>query len=199
MKRALLARMVAECVSEHVVLASLGTAGRAWREFGGENPTFFVSDPMGAAPGVALGAALARPDLEFVLLEGDGDLVMNLGVLLSIAGAAPTNLRVIVFNNARYETGGGQPLAASERADLAMIATGAGWSRVSTLAADATESEIRDCLTELMSREGPALVVAAVDTEPSPYGGSGDLSGVEARASFQDDLKSWLETKEDFR
>ncbi len=50
-----------------------------------------------------------------MLLEGDGDLVMNLGSLLAIADAAPANLRVVVFNNGRYETGGGQPLASAGR------------------------------------------------------------------------------------
>ncbi len=191
MKRSIVASSVARAAEEHVILTSLGTAGRAWRDHGGDNPVFYGSDPMGAAPGLALGAALARPDLDFVLLEGDGDLVMNLGALLAVADAMPPNLHMVVFNNGRYETGGGQPLAAADRADLAMIARGAGWPSVQTLPAAATDDEVYDAVVELLATPGPALLVAAVDPEESPYGGPGELSGSEARAHFQVALSRW--------
>ncbi|WP_235737120.1 hypothetical protein [Nocardioides alcanivorans] len=50
MKRRILAEAIATAAPDHVVITSLGTAGRAWRDFGGANPTFYGSDPMGAAP-----------------------------------------------------------------------------------------------------------------------------------------------------
>lgn len=200
MRRAVLAQTIAELAPEHVVLTSLGTAGRAWRDHGGPNPTFYGSDPMGAAPGLALGAALARPDLEFLLLEGDGDLVMNLGSLLAVADAAPANLRVIVFDNGRYETGGGQPLAAAGRADLAAIAAGAGWPRVRRLDRAASREEIRAAVGELLATpSGPALLVAEVDEEASPYGGPGEHSGAEARVIFQQELARWEATRTGMR
>lgn len=195
MKRRVLAEAIATGAPRHVVITSLGTAGRAWREFGGGNPTFYGSDPMGAAPGLALGAALARPDLEFVLLEGDGDLVMNLGSLLAIADAAPTNLRMVVFNNRRYETGGGQPLAAAARTDLAAIAAGAGWPRVARLNAASDPSQVASAVDELFAGRGPALLLAEVDEEESPYGGPGDCSGVEAKVLFQRELADWENRK----
>ncbi|QWF23249.1 hypothetical protein KM427_05860 [Nocardioides sp. LMS-CY] len=200
MRRAVLAQTIAELAPEHVVLTSLGTAGRAWRDHGGPNPTFYGSDPMGAAPGLALGAALARPDLEFLLLEGDGDLVMNLGSLLAVADAAPANLRVIVFDNGRYETGGGQPLAAAGRADLAAIAAGAGWPAVRRLDRAASREEIRAAVGELLATpSGPALLVAEVDQEASPYGGPGEHSGAEARVIFQQELARWEATRTGMR
>lgn len=195
MKRRVLAEAIASGASGHVVITSLGTAGRAWRDFGGCNPTFYGSDPMGAAPGLALGAALARPDLEFVLLEGDGDLVMNLGSLLAIADAAPANLRVVVFNNRRYETGGGQPLAAAAQADLAAIATAAGWPRVASLKAASDPGEVVAAVDELLDGRGPALLVAEVDEEESPYGGPGECSGAEAKVLFQRELADWENRK----
>lgn len=191
MKRRMLAEAVAAAVPDHVVITSLGTAGRAWRDFGGPNPTFYGSDPMGAAPGLALGAALARPDLQFMLLEGDGDLVMNLGSLLAVADAAPPNLRVVVFNNGRYETGGGQPLAGSGGADLAAIARGCGWLQAVTLRAEADEREVTRAVAELLAAPAPALLVAEVDEEASPYGGPGEHSGAEAKVLFQRELARW--------
>lgn len=189
MRRQLVAEALAAELQHQVVIASLGSAGRAWREFGGENATFYSSDPMGAAPGIALGAALARPDLEFVLLEGDGDLTMNLGSLLAIAGSGATNLKVVVFANHRYETGGGQPLAGAERLDLAGIATAAGWHWTKTLDFDTKEADLRACLSEMCDAPGPAMTVARVITEASPYGGPGDYSGAEAQFVFREQIR----------
>jgi len=188
-RRGQLAQAVAAAAPEHVVITSLGSASRAWREHGGSNPVHYASDPMGAAPGLALGAALARPDLEFLLLEGDGDLTMNLGVLLTIAQAAPPNLRIVVFANGRHETGGGQPLAAAGRADLAAVAAAAGvpWARV--LPRRSTPETCRAALAELLGSTAPAVLVAEVDAEDSPYGGPGEHSGAEARQAFQQRLR----------
>ena len=189
MRRQLVAEALAVELEHQVVIASLGSAGRAWREFGGENATFYSSDPMGAAPGIALGAALARPDLEFVLLEGDGDLTMNLGSLLAIAGSDATNLRMVVFANHRYETGGGQPLAGAERLDLAGIAEAAGWLWTRTLDFDTSDADLRACLREMCRAPGPAMIVARVVTEASPYGGPGDYSGAEAQFMFREQIR----------
>ncbi|WP_326830136.1 thiamine pyrophosphate-dependent enzyme [Streptosporangium sp. NBC_01810] len=191
MKRAEVARAVAAAATEHVVITSLGSAGRAWREHGGTNPTFYGSDPMGAAPAFALGAALARPDREFVLLEGDGDLTMGLGSLLTLAGAAPGNLRVVVFENGRYETGGGQPLSAAGLADIAALAAAAGWGWTRTVERDATAEDLAAAVTALLAARAPALLVVRVDVEPSPYGGPGPHSGGEARAVFQQRFQAW--------
>lgn len=189
MRRQAVAEALAAELDDQVVIASLGSAGRAWREFGGENATFYSSDPMGAAPGVALGAALARPDLEFVLLEGDGDLTMNLGSLLAIAGSGASNLKMVVFANHRYETGGGQPLAGAERLDLAGIAAAAGWGWARTLDLDTNETDLRVCLREMCGAPGPAMTVARVRTEASPYGGPGDHSGAEAQFVFREQIR----------
>jgi thiamine pyrophosphate-dependent acetolactate synthase large subunit-like protein len=138
---------------------------------------------MGMAPSLALGLALARPDRRIVLLEGDGDLTMNLGVLVTIAGAAPANLRVAVFANERYETGGGQPLPNAGHTSYATLAAGAGW----TWAEDAhDEARASELFAALLARPGPALVAMYVEAEPSPYSTDpGSTSQAEDRARFQ--------------
>lgn len=178
-------QVLAEQAGDHVVMASLGSAGRAWREVGSTLPTFYASDPMGAAPGITLGAAIARPDLNFVLLEGDGDLTMNLGSLLTIGGSGVRNLSMVVFANHRYETGGGQPLAGHDVLDIAACASSLGWSSATTVAADSTCDDLAEALRHMLATEGPAVVVVRVHTEASPYGGPGDLSGAEAQFEFR--------------
>lgn len=183
-RRADAARLVRERLrASDIVVCSLGSTGRAWREAAAPNLTYWASDPMGTAPALALGLALALPRRRVVLLEGDGDLAMNLGVLLAIAGAAPANLRLAVFVNGRYETGGGQPLPGGEGRSFAAIARGAGFARASE-ARDAAAAA--SALDALLGDEGLGLVALHIEAEPSPYPADpGPTSQAEDRAAFQ--------------
>lgn len=169
-----------------LVVCGLGSTRRAWAETGAPQLTYNASDPMGTAPALALGLALARRDRRVVLLEGDGDLAMNLGVLITIAGAAPLNLRVAVFVNDRYETGGGQPLPNPGMVSYAAIAAGAGWPWTGETRDDAQAAKL---VVELLARDRLGLLALHVDAEPSPYPADpGPTSQGEDRVAFQRSL-----------
>jgi thiamine pyrophosphate-dependent acetolactate synthase large subunit-like protein len=184
MRRAAAAGLFAKLLApDDIVVCGLGSTRRAWFEIGAPQLTYNASDPMGMAPALALGLALARPDRRIVLLEGDGDLAMNLGVLITIAGAAPTNLRVAVFINDRYETGGGQPLPNAGRISYVTLAAGAGWPWTGE-AHDETQAQ-RLC-SALLELPHLGLLAIHVDAEPSPYPADpGPTSQAEDRALFQ--------------
>jgi len=184
MKRSAAARLIRERLDPRdIVVVALGSTRRVWVELEAPQLTYYASDPMGTAPALALGLALARPDRRIVLLEGDGDLAMNLGVLVTIAGAAAANLRIAVFANERYETGGGQPLPSAGRTSFEAIARGSGWP----WAAEARdEREAAATLDELLARKDIGLVALHVEAEPSPYpADAGPTSQAEDRAAFQ--------------
>jgi thiamine pyrophosphate-dependent acetolactate synthase large subunit-like protein len=188
MRRSVAAALVRERLApDDVVVVSLGSTNRAWREQKASQATYIASDPMGMAPSLALGLALARQDRRVVLLEGDGDLAMNLGVLVTIAGAAPRNLRVAVFANRRYETGGGQPLPADAALSFSALARGAGWP----WAVEAPDEErARSAIDELLTRDGPGLVALRIDAEEFEYAPDpGARTQVEERAAFQERLR----------
>jgi sulfopyruvate decarboxylase subunit beta len=116
---------------------------------------------MGAASTIGLGIALARPERSVIVVDGDGSLLMQLGSLVTIAGAAPENLFHFVFENGVYETSGSQPLPAEGRFDLAQMAGAAGYANVYQFA-DAAEFE--RVLPEVLQKRGPVFV--SVRTEP---------------------------------
>jgi thiamine pyrophosphate-dependent acetolactate synthase large subunit-like protein len=184
MRRSVAARLFVErLAADDIVVCSLGSTGRAWREQNAPHLVYYASDPMGMAPSLALGLALARPDRRVVLLEGDGDLSMNLGVLVTIAGVAPKNLRVAVFMNDRYETGGGQPLPNAGRVSFVTLAAGAGWPWTGEAHDEKQAARLISALLEL-----PQLGLLAVHVEPeaSPYPADpGPTSQAEDRAAFQ--------------
>src|ERR671935_892978 len=105
----------------------------AWRAAVPEPPNEIpdhldIVGAMGAASTIGLGIALAKPGRKVIVVDGDGSLLMQLGSLVTIAGAAPENLYHFVFENGVYETSGSQPLPAEGRFDLAQMAAAAGYA-----------------------------------------------------------------------
>jgi phosphonopyruvate decarboxylase len=116
---------------------------------------------MGAASTIGLGIALAQTTRKVIVVDGDGSLLMQLGSLVTIAGAAPENFFHFVFENGVYETSGSQPLPGEGRFDMVEMARGAGYS-VALRFQDA--SEFAKELPGVLRRRGPVFV--SVRTEP---------------------------------
>src|SRR5438105_10765638 len=117
---------------------------------------------MGSASTIALGIALARPERKVIVIDGDGSLLMQLGSLVTIAGAAPANLYHFVFENGVYETSGNQPLPAEGRLDLTDMARAAGYAHSVRFdeAADFAAG-----LPETLRRNGPVFVSVGTQSE----------------------------------
>lgn len=120
-----------------VVLATMGAA-REWMTLG-THPLDFIYAPsaMGQAPALGMGMALAQPDKQVIVANGDGCMLMNLGCLVTITAAAPPNFILIVFDNSVYEVTGQQLTAAADPArphappvDFCQIARGCGFAEV---------------------------------------------------------------------
>lgn len=88
-----------------------------------------VVGSMGHAASIALGVALARPEVEVVCLDGDGALVMHMGALALIGDRQPPNLGHILLDNRVHESVGGQPSALGD-ADSVGIARACGYRTV---------------------------------------------------------------------
>ena len=89
-----------------------------------------VGDPaMGGHAGFALGLALARPEDRVVLFDSEGDLLMSLGILPTVAELAPANFYHFMLDNECYATTGGQPVPNAKNVAYDVIARGAGYPR----------------------------------------------------------------------
>src|SRR5690348_5299689 len=116
---------------------------------------------MGAASTIALGIALAQPERRVIIVDGDGSLLMQLGSLVTVAGAAAPNLFHFVFENGVYETSGSQPLPGEGRFDLVDMARAAGYAH--SMRYEDAQQFAKD-LPEVLRRHGPVFV--SVRTEP---------------------------------
>lgn len=79
---------------------------------------------MGSAGAIGLGLALGLPERRVLVVDGDGSLLMQLGVLNAIGGAKPPNLVHVVIDNAMYAISGGQPMPVATDWTALMLAAG---------------------------------------------------------------------------
>ena len=86
---------------------------------------FRLLGTMGAAASIGLGIALGTPDRTVWVIDGDGSLLMQLGVVAAVADAAPENYVHVVIDNGIYAISGAQPTPAPR--DWAALLEGAGY------------------------------------------------------------------------
>ena len=109
-----------------IVVPTMTTAP-AWRTIAPGDLSVTCVGFMGGASSLGLGLALARPDRRVLVLDGDGSLLMQLGSLATVAGAAPRNLVHFLFKNGVYHTSGAQVIPGGLSVDFVMMAKGAGY------------------------------------------------------------------------
>jgi phosphonopyruvate decarboxylase len=88
---------------------------------------------MGAAVSMGLGVALSAPKSQVAVITGDGELLMNVGALATVASMMPDNFTIICLDNGIHQETGGQPGHTSRRTDLAKMAEGAGLPSTMTI------------------------------------------------------------------
>jgi thiamine pyrophosphate-dependent acetolactate synthase large subunit-like protein len=152
-----------------VVIVS-GTAGKHWRDVTDNTERDMnLGGAMGHTTSAAFGLAMGLPKEKVVLFDSEGALLMNLGVLASVAGKKPKNFVHFLMDNGCYATTGGQPVPNSEEINYAGIAREAGY---------AATYEFRDLeefttnVESIMKQEGPVFVAVKVvpEVENMPIG-----------------------------
>lgn len=147
-----------------------GRGGRHWIEISDTPMDLPLGDPaMGGHAGFGLGLALAQPDKRVVLFDSEGDILMSLGQLATIAEQAPANFYHFILDNEVYATTGGQPVPGSKIVDYAALARAAGYPTAVNI------SELDDFtrqLPGLLATQGPVFCSLKVfpEVENTPIG-----------------------------
>ena len=146
-----------------LVVASIGNNSGFWGQIRqSEADLFHIT--MGMCTPTALGLALALPKRKVVALDGDGNLLLNLGSLGTVANQNPTNLTIIVSDNGNYlgshKTEPGMPTATAGRTNLEAVARGCGIASAWTIQ---SVEDFQKRMTEAMSGKGPHLIIAKVE------------------------------------
>jgi phosphonopyruvate decarboxylase len=153
-----LAAIRAGAGSDTALVATTGFTGRALYRLGDRPNQLYMVGSMGCASSLGLGLALARPDRRFVVIDGDGALLMRMGALATIGFEAPPNLVHVLLDNGVHDSTGAQSTV-SNALDLAAVAAGCGYAAVRRIPdAAALEAALCEEIT------GPAFL--HVHTQP---------------------------------
>ncbi len=92
-----------------VSVSANGFISRDLHEAHDRSTNFYMIGSMGLASSIGLGVALKKPRRRVYVFDGDGNILMNLGSLVTIGSLRPKNLVHVVFDNNSHESTGGQP------------------------------------------------------------------------------------------
>ena len=148
--------------TELLIVTGLGSTNWDFTAAGDRDLIFPMWGAMGGAVPLGLGLALAQPNRNILVATGDGEMLMGLGSLASVAVQAPTNLTIVIFDNEHYGETGMQLSATANKTDIASIAIGCGISSSSTVN---NEEDMKYALAEMFESPGPSLWVIKVRAE----------------------------------
>lgn len=146
--------------AQALVVTSLGNASYLWASLHHAPENFYFEDAMGLTLPLALGLAVAQPARRVIAVEGDGALLMHLGMLVTIGAVNPSNLTILLIQNGVHGASGGQALT-NATLDLAELAQASGISRAENLTQPDSLGEKMD---SKVRRDGVDVLVLA--TEP---------------------------------
>ena len=154
-------KLVLNNFPDDFIISTCGHITRDLYNIKDRNKNFYMVGSMGMAAPVALGLSLAQPNNRFVILDGDGALLMNLGIMSMIGQQCPSNLIHVVLDNGMHESTGGQqsvPLS-----NIKDIAINMGYHRAIEV------NSFKDWQTDF-STEGPTLVHIRINPRSEKIG-----------------------------
>lgn len=163
MRRNEAVELVMRALDDRPTVVCNGMIGREVFTARDREANFYMIGSMGLGLSIALGAALARPEKKVLCIDGDGNVLMGLGVLASAGAMGLPNLLHIVLDNESHGSTGGQRTI-TESVDLAAIAAAAGYRSAERVPAE----ELEATLPTFLAREGPALLLVKVEKGNQP-------------------------------
>jgi sulfopyruvate decarboxylase subunit beta len=154
---------LAPMITDHLVVGNVARTSFEWHAVLPREGNLYTMG-MGLVTPVCVGLALAQPERHVIALDGDGSILLNLGVLATMANTPLPNLTSIVFDNQSYASTGGLPTASGGVTDIAGMAGAAGILHAVTVW---TVEEFTAAARHALAGNGPSVIVAKV-TKESP-------------------------------
>ena len=149
-----------------LVVAGLGSPAYDVHAAGDSDANFYLWGAMGSAALIGLGLAQAQPKRTVLAITGDGEQLMGLGGLATIAIAKPKNLVVAVIDNGRFGETGMQRSHTGQGLDLAAVAAACGFAETRTAHDLAGVNALRGAIHA--PAQGPRLFVVKIKAENPP-------------------------------
>ncbi|NJD56184.1 MAG: sulfopyruvate decarboxylase subunit alpha [Nitrospirae bacterium] len=116
---------VAPCLAGKLVVSNLGWPSKELYAIRHQSSNFYMLGSMGMVSPIGLGISLSCKK-DVVVIDGDGSLLMNPGILATAAHFAPGNLTILAIDNSSYGSTGSQETLTGSCVDLELVARGFG-------------------------------------------------------------------------
>ncbi|MDD5085398.1 MAG: phosphonopyruvate decarboxylase [Candidatus Omnitrophica bacterium] len=151
--------LIEEAEANDIIVATTGKISRNLyfeREHTGmsHGNIFYMVGSMGSAAGLGFGIAWTKKKRKVIILDGDGATLMRMGTLGIVGHYLPENYVHVVFNNAAYDSTGGQPCV-SERLNFAKIARSCGYRRAVSVR---NKAGLVRSIRKALSLPGPTMI-----------------------------------------
>ncbi len=163
-RRAVVKELLAQR-GDTLVVAGLGAAAWDVTAAGDVPLNFPLWGAMGGAVPLGLGLALAQPSRRVLVITGDGEMLMGLGSLATVASQRPPNLAIVVLDNERYGETGMQLTHTAGRVDLEAVAAASGIPICGTVR---DKKSVAAAIPQIQKEAGPLFFNIKVRAENLP-------------------------------
>ena len=147
-----------EKIDNQPIVSANGFISRDLFEVCDKNSNFYMIGSMGLASSIGLGVALKNTKKTIFVFDGDGNILMNLGSLITIGMTKPKNLVHVIFDNSSHESTGGQPTA-TNKIQLSKIAKSANFKVFQVK----TKKQLVKIFQKIKFIPGPIMVIAKIE------------------------------------
>jgi thiamine pyrophosphate-dependent acetolactate synthase large subunit-like protein len=168
--------------TDTLVIAGLGQCAYDITAVSPSPRNFGLLGGMGLAVPIGIGLATAQPDKRVIVITGDGEMLMGLGSLTTVATQQLRNLAIVILDNERFGETGGQPTPTAGPTNLSAMAAAAG---IQVTGMVTEESKIQALVASVHEDSGPVFYTVKVLFESLPMG-SIELDGVRLKDQFRD-------------
>ena len=150
--------IIVEKMSNQPIISANGFISRDLFHTCDRNSNFYMIGSMGLASSIGLGVALKSTKKKIFVFDGDGNILMNLGSLITIGIIKPKNLVHVIFDNSSHESTGGQPTA-TNKIQLSKIAKSANYKVFQVK----TKNQLVRVLQKIKLIPGPIMIIVKIE------------------------------------
>jgi len=150
--------VIVEKMSNQPIISANGFISRDLFDTCDRNSNFYMIGSMGLASSIGLGVALKSTKKKIFVFDGDGNILMNLGSLITIGITKPKNLVHVIFDNSSHESTGGQPTA-TNKIQLSKIAKSTNYKVFQVK----TKNQLVRVLQKIKLIPGPIMIIVKIE------------------------------------
>lgn len=139
------------------VISSTGLISRSIFQKNDADNQFYNAGAFGLTSAIGLGFAINKPNIRTIVIEGEGSVLTNLGLLNTIAHASPPNLLHIILDNKVYASCSGERTFGSNA--IPQVARDFGYKQIVIVQ---TSSGLKTAIDQL--DDGPTLIDVQINT-----------------------------------